>query len=294
MNCEEWQNLGTFTTVLTYNIFVIDKGKSTTTLAILHGFPTASFDFYKVINQLSEHYRVVIHDHLGFGFSEKPNVDLYRLNTQADIAEKLWSQLNVGDLIILAHDYGTSVATELLARNNKKKLKVNLKGMVLCNGSIHIELAKLKYIQKLLKSKFFGSIVAKFASQNSFKRTMKSIFYDGSKLSQEEIETMWLLITNNDGKRVLPKIAHYIDERYTFWNRWIGALKETNLTIGLVWASEDPIAVSAIAQQLASEIKNSRLFWLNNTGHYPMLENPNLWCDLVFKALDSIENQPLE
>lgn len=292
MTYNDWQNLGAFTTVLTYNIFVIDKGKSDTTIAILHGFPTSSYDFYKVINQLSEHYRVVIHDQLGFGYSEKPN-ELYSINTQADIAERLWRQLNITDIIILAHNYGTSVATELLARHNEQQLKVNLKGLVLCNGSIHIELAKLKPIQKLLKSKYFGTTVAKLITQNSFKRNMKSVFYDSSKLKSDEIENMWFLLTNNDGLFVLPKISQYLNERYIFWNRWIGALKETDLTIGLVWATDDPVAVSAIAHQLVSEIKTSRLFWLKNTGHYPMLENPDLWCDLVFKAIDSITNQPL-
>lgn len=289
MTSKEWQDLGTYTTVLTYNIFVIDKGKSETTLAILHGFPTSSFDFHKVIIQLSEHYRIIIHDQLGFGFSEKPN-ELYHINTQADIAERLWKQLNVSDVIILAHDYGTSVATELLARHNEKQLKMNLTGMILCNGSIHIELAKLKIIQKLLKSKYFGPTVAKMISQNSFKRNLKSVFYDSTKLKDDEIENMWVLLTKNDGLLVLPKISQYLYERYIFWNRWIGALKETDLTIGLVWATDDPIAVNAIALQLEKDIKNSRLFWLKNTGHYPMLENSDLWCHLVFKAIDSISD----
>ncbi len=289
MTYNEWRDLGYFTTVLTYNIFVIDKGKSETTLAILHGFPTSSYDFYKVINQLSEHYRVVIHDQLGFGFSEKPN-ELYRINTQADIAERLWKQLNITNVIIIAHNYGTSVATELLARHNENQLKVNLLGMVLCNGSIHIELAKLKPIQKLLKSKYFGQTVAKLITQNSFKRNLKSVFYDSSKIKDCEIENMWFLLTENEGLTVLPKISQYLNERYIFWNRWVDALKETDLTIGLVWATDDPVAVSAIANQLALEIKTNRLFWLNNTGHYPMLENPYLWCDLVFKAIDSISD----
>ena len=63
MTCSEWQNLGNYHSVLDYNIFVIDIGKSDKTIAILHGYPTSSYDFYKVIKQLSKHYRIILHDH---------------------------------------------------------------------------------------------------------------------------------------------------------------------------------------------------------------------------------------
>jgi len=289
MTYNEWQNKGSYINILSHNIFVIDKGKSDTTLAILHGYPTSSLDFYKVIDELSERFRVIIHDHLGFGFSDKPLQENYSLKTQADIAERLWQKCNVNNVIIIAHNYGTSVATELLARNNEKKLKVDLKGLILCNGSIHIELAKLRNIQKLLKSKTFGPLVAKITNKFTFKRNMKNIFYNKAKLTNKEVKNMWYLLKNNNGKLVLPQITKYIDERYTYWDRWIGALKQTDLMIGLVWATKDPVAVKAIAKQLDSEIKNSRLFWLKKTGHYPMLENPELWTSLVFQALKTIE-----
>jgi pimeloyl-ACP methyl ester carboxylesterase len=47
---------------------VIDEGNSEETLVILHGYPTSSFDYYKVLPELTKKYRVIVHDHLGFGF----------------------------------------------------------------------------------------------------------------------------------------------------------------------------------------------------------------------------------
>ena len=291
MTCSEWQNRGTYHSVLDHNIFVIDTGGNfDKTLVILHGYPTSSYDFYKVLAPLSEKYRIVLHDHLGFGFSDKPGYENYSLKTQASIAHKLWLTLKLKEVIIIAHDYGTSVATELLARHNKGQLKINIKGLILCNGSIHIELAKLRPIQKMLKSRLFGKLTALFASQRTFNRNMRSIFYNPNKLSNDDLENMWYLIRQNKGKSVLPKISRYINERYKYWDRWIGALKNTDLIIGLVWATKDPVAVKAIARQLESEIKNPRLYWLKKTGHYPMLENPELWTTLVINAVKSIND----
>ena len=81
----------------------------------------------------------------------------------------------------------------------------------------------------------------------------------------------------------LSKLTQYINERYTYWDRWIGALKETQIPTKIIWAKNDPIAVPAIAELLAKEIPNNTLYWLENTGHFVMLENPKGWMKLMLK-----------
>ena len=285
MNVEQWKYLGKFHTVLGRQIFVIDKGSATEALVILHGYPTSSFDYWMVLEKLSEKYRVIIHDHLGFGLSDKPLDYSYSLIDQAEIALCLWKSLALTDVIILAHDYGTSVATEILARSQNSSIQIKIKELVLCNGSIHIELSQLRLIQKLLKNKTIGPIVAKLASEQTFVRNMKNIWFDKSTINIEEFKEMWQLLIFGNGRKVLPKITQYINERYTFWHRWIGALKQTKLPVYIIWATEDPVAVKAISLKLHEEIPNSELHLLEKTGHYPMLEKPKEWCDLVLDAL---------
>lgn len=41
-------------------------------MLLIHGFPSSSFDYHKVIEELSMYYNVIMVDHLGFGFSDKP------------------------------------------------------------------------------------------------------------------------------------------------------------------------------------------------------------------------------
>jgi pimeloyl-ACP methyl ester carboxylesterase len=45
------------------------------------------------------------------------------------------------------------------------------------------------------------------------------------------------------------------------------------------------VAVKAIALKLHEEIPNNKLRLLEKTGHYPMLERPKEWRDLVMNAL---------
>ena len=103
MNSLDWKKLGNYLTIDGHQLFVIDTKKMQSTLAMhheeyrkdfpvmvfLHGYPTSTLDYYKVFPELSEHYRLVMHDHLGFGFSDKPKDVSYSLMDQADRALEL-------------------------------------------------------------------------------------------------------------------------------------------------------------------------------------------------------------
>tara|TARA_R110002124_G_scaffold118499_6_gene275912 strand:- start:1773 stop:2648 length:876 start_codon:yes stop_codon:yes gene_type:complete len=291
MTASDWKKKGSFIKVNNHNIFVIDTDKNVSssvvenpedTLIILHGYPTSSYDYYKVVPELSKKYSVVIHDHVGFGFSDKPQNYSYSLVDQATIALQLWKQLGLKNVTLLAHDYGTSVATEILARHNNKEIDLQIDKLILCNGSMHIELSQLRTIQKLLKGKF-GKYVAKLTNYAIFSKNLRNVYFDKTKVTKNELQQMWQQIEYNNGKKVIHLISDYINQRYTHWNRWIGALKETQIETKIIWAKEDPVAVKVIAELLATEIPNNQLYWIENCGHFPMLENPKKWTALVLK-----------
>ncbi|MCH2032659.1 MAG: alpha/beta hydrolase [Tenacibaculum sp.] len=287
MTANQWKQKGEFIKIFDNEVFVIDEGKhNNKTMVILHGYPTSSFDYYKVLDTLTSEYRVIIHDHLGFGFSDKPKNYSYSLIEQADIALQLWKTLGISEFTLLAHDYGTSVATEIIARHNKKQTAVNIEKLILCNGSMHIELSQLRFIQKLLKNKFTGKYIAKLSNEFIFTKNIQNVYFDKQKVTNEELKEMWQQLIYNEGKSVIHRLSNYINERYYFWHRWIGALKETELETKIVWAKNDPVAVFKIAELLSKEIKNNKLFPLENSGHFPMLESPEEWCKLVLKKVD--------
>ena len=287
MTSNEWKSKGKFIQVNNNRLFVIDTNNGINTsqksMVILHGYPTSSFDYYKVLPELSKNYRLILHDHLCFGFSDKPKDVDYSLVTQADIALELWRQLGLKKIYLFAHDYGTSVATEIIARYNANELDIEIEQLILTNGSIHIELSQLRTIQKLLKHKILGKYVAKLTNFPIFRKNMKNIYFDTSRVTDNELKEMWKLIELNGGRKVIHKLTQYINERYLHWNRWVGALKETQIPTKIIWAKNDPIAVPAIAKLLSKEITNNTLYWLENTGHFLMLENPKGLMKLILK-----------
>ncbi len=259
-------------------VFVVDAGpRDAEVLLLLHGFPSSSLDYHRVIDRLAERYRVVVHDHLGFGFSDKPVDYSYSLLEQADVALAVWRALGVERGHLFGHDYGTSIATELLARRERGLLPVDISSLTLANGSVLIDLAKLRLSQRIARSPIFGPAFGRLVFGAYFKRVVRRIWGEPSRALDVDLEAMWRGVVHGQGTQRVHAISGYIDERYRFYERWVGALERLDLPTLVLWARLDPIAVPAIAEGLADRISDSRLVWLDDLGHYPMLEDANAW-----------------
>lgn len=286
MQIEQWKSKGNYTKVYEHNIFNIQHQTDKPTIAFLHGYPSASYDYYKVLPHLEKEFSFVIHDHLGFGLSDKPTNYSYSLIEQAEMAIELWKQLELKEIHLVSHDYGTTVANEIIVRKLQGFEPVKIKTVTFCNGSMHIELAQLKLVQKLLKHPYWGKYLVAFMNKRTFIKTMQDIWFDKNLCDLNEMSELWDLLMLNAGKEVLHKISQYNNERVKYWNRWIPALTQLDIPTHILWAQQDPIAVKAIAEQLHKEIPNAVYTKIENCGHYPMLEKPEEWSEKMMEFIN--------
>lgn len=290
-----WRREGSFHSVFDRQVFCRVEGPADAEpLLILHGFPTSSFDFHRVIADLAERYRVVVHDHHGFGLSAKPVLYSYSLMEQADTALGLWRQLGVRSGHLLAHDYGTSVATELLARRERGLLPIELKSVTLSNGSVHLELARLRLSQRVARSPLLGPLFGRLVGRSYFQRVMRRLWGDRSRAADSDLEAMWEGVRSHHGHLRTHQISSYLGERMRFRHRWIAALCRLDLPAHVLWGRRDPVAVAAIAEKLADEIPGAELTCLDGVGHYPMLEDPGSWSGAVLEFLAAVDRDRAE
>jgi pimeloyl-ACP methyl ester carboxylesterase len=277
-----WRERGRVLDVFGRRVFTLEAGPAEApALLVLHGFPTSSHDFSEALPYLADRHRVVLFDFPGFGLSEKRPEDSYSLIEQAEVALEVWRQLGIARGHLVAHDYGTSVATELLARRERGLCPIEFEGLTMCNGSMHIELAHVSLSQKLLRNRVVGPVFARLATRRVFAANMRRIFGRPDAVSDARIHAMWAGIIHDDGHLRLPAISQYLRERRRFWQRWIGPLTRLDLPTHVVWGRRDPIAVVAIAETLLAEIAGARATFLPELGHYPMLEDPRAWAAAV-------------
>ena len=111
----EWSESGAREQVGGHELFVHRRPGDGPAMLWLHGFPSSSYDWRGLLAAHPEG-DVLSFDFLGFGLSDKPADHVYTLAWQADAAEELVLRSGAEQVFVVAHDMGTSVATELMAR----------------------------------------------------------------------------------------------------------------------------------------------------------------------------------
>lgn len=288
MTLEEWRRSGKSFTYRQQPIFYKDEGDGET-LLLMHGFPTASWDWHKIWDSLKERFRLVAPDMIGFGFSAKPRDYAYSISDQADLHETLLEGSGVPVVHILAHDYGNTVAQEMLARYALRS-QFGDQGLVirsLCflNGGLFPETHRPRLIQRLLLTPI-GPMIARFINESSFRRSFLAIFGPTTKPSEAELHDFWSLVAFNKGNYIAHKLMRYMVERRQNRSRWVGAIQTTPVPLRLVDGPEDPVSGAHTAERYRVLIPNADVVLLEGIGHYPQIEDPESLLKAYLEFLD--------
>ena len=288
ISIDQWRESGDLFTYQGHKIFYrlarnTNGNESAPTLVLIHGFPTASWDWQKLWPKLNERFHLITLDMLGFGFSDKPTSVLYSIGMQADIFTALLAKLNISDFHLLAHDYGDTVAQELLARDQERDVQ-SIKSLLLLNGGLFPETHRALLAQKILISPL-GGLLVKLMSKRSFLANFNHIC--AKPLSKEELEGFWQLFQFNQGSKVMPKLIRYMEERKINRERWAEALIRAHqdshkIPVRLINGVDDPISGLHMVDRYCELIPTGDVVKLNNVGHYPQVEA----AEEVWSALD--------
>jgi pimeloyl-ACP methyl ester carboxylesterase len=263
----EWQAGGVLERVGGVDVHVHSLPGPEPALVLLHGFPSSSFDFH------------------GFGLSAKPAGFGYSLFTQADLVEELVRRhLPDRSVFVVAHDMGTSVATELLARDLEGRGSLDISGAVLFNGSIVLDKASLTPSQKLLRSRF-GPLAARLSNRRVFRQQFGSLFSEEHPLSAEEAADQWALLCHGGGRTRGHELIAYLDERIEHAGRWHGAISHWPGPLSLIWGLRDPVSTVAVLDALRDLRPAVPCEEMPELGHYPQLEDPERVAAAVLAAV---------
>ena len=100
--------------------FVDEGNPRNPPILMLHGNPTWSFYYRRLINVLKQDYRVIAPDHMGCGFSEKPNDYPYCLENHMHNVEALVDHLKLQEITLVCHDWGGAIGMGLATRRSER------------------------------------------------------------------------------------------------------------------------------------------------------------------------------
>ncbi|MBT8149292.1 MAG: alpha/beta hydrolase, partial [Gammaproteobacteria bacterium] len=198
------------------------------------------------------------------------------IHRQADIVEALIGRLELDRFHVLAHDYGDTVAQELLARQNDGSGKGRWLSACFLNGGLFPETHRALLTQKLLLSPL-GPLLNRLSGQASFNRAFSKVFGAQTRPNALQLQEYWFLVNYKQGKHIFHNLITYIDDRRTHRQRWLRALIDAQIPLALINGSDDPVSgAHMVARYKELGCRLDYLAELAGIGHYPQLEAASL------------------
>jgi haloalkane dehalogenase len=118
----------------------LDEGQGAP-VVMLHGNPSWSFYYRNLVEALRDDYRVIVPDHIGCGFSDKPGDDRYEytLARRVDDLEALLDHLGIDrDVTLVVHDWGGMIGLDYATRHPERIARL----VVLNTAAFHLPASK--------------------------------------------------------------------------------------------------------------------------------------------------------
>ncbi|NUM33054.1 MAG: alpha/beta fold hydrolase [Candidatus Brocadiae bacterium] len=105
----------------------LDEGQGEP-LVMVHGNPTWSYYYRKLVKNFSNRYRCIVPDHIGCGMSDAPEEASYQytLSNRVDNLEALIEHLGLEKITLVLHDWGGMIGMAYASRHPEKIHKIVL------------------------------------------------------------------------------------------------------------------------------------------------------------------------
>lgn len=145
VNAQQQEPLPNVSSAITYNVVKVDGldifyreagDRKNPTILLLHGFPTSSQMFRKLIPQLADKFHVIAPDYPGFGQSSMPKASEfeYSFDNLAKTVEKFTEQVNIKKYSLYVMDYGAPVGFRLAVKHPER-----VQALIVQNGNAYDE-----------------------------------------------------------------------------------------------------------------------------------------------------------
>lgn len=260
-------------------------------LALVHGFPTCSIDWFEVAERLSTRYRVCALDFPGYGFSDKPRGWGYNLRRDAELLDRyLADVVGAESVVMVAHDRGDSVALIHAARAAEAQAQVVLEHLVLSNGNIFLPLSNLTDAQRLMLHN--PELVDQLTPELLAAGMGAVTFTPPRGPGDPEVQALAATFAHDDGIAVLHETVQYLVERSVDEQSWLRSLAATALPTTVIWGVYDTVSPIRVAthvwhEHLRSKPGRNALYLIPGANHYLQNDRPDAFVQAVLHALDS-------
>lgn len=159
-----------------FQIHYVDEGsKQHLPTIFLHGNPTWSFFYRKLILSLKSHFRCIAPDHIGCGLSDKPRIDKFKydLQSHSENIKGLLDYLKIERFNLVVHDWGGAIGLSALKDNLSRINKLVLLNTAAFNSEDVPK--RIRFCRIPLVGEFFVRGLNGFAGPATWMATKKGL-----------------------------------------------------------------------------------------------------------------------
>ncbi|HME04826.1 MAG TPA: alpha/beta hydrolase [Solirubrobacteraceae bacterium] len=279
------------------NVFHVELGDAgAPVLALVHGFPTCSIDWFEVAERLSPGYRVCMLDFPGFGFSDKPRGWGYSLRRDAQLLDHYLTQIvGARSVVMVAHDRGDSVALIHAANGAAGRAHAAVEHLVLSNANLFLPLSNLTDAQRLMlhSPELLGQLTPELLAAG-----MGAVTFTPPRTPEDPaVQALAATFAHDDGVAVLHETIQYLVERSVDETAWLQSLAATALPTTLIWGVYDTVSPIRVANHVWHEhlmFKPGRnaFYLIPGANHYVQNDRPDAFVQTLSHALDPPDDAP--
>jgi pimeloyl-ACP methyl ester carboxylesterase len=242
----------------------LESGGSGETLMLLHGLFGALSNFKEIIRKFSDDYNVVV-----------PILPIYDLpifkvsvSGLVEAVSKFVEYKGYEKVHVLGNSLGGHIAILFTIAHPEK-----VSSLILTGSSGLFESA-------------FGSAFPKRGDYEYIKNKTAETFHDPAVASKELVDEVFSIV-NDKGKAIRVVATAKSAVRHNVGDK-LYQIKAPTL---LVWGKQDTITPPFVAEKFHDLIENSRLIFLDQCGHAPMMEKPDEFNEILGRFLDEVTDK---
>jgi pimeloyl-ACP methyl ester carboxylesterase len=259
----------------------LDEGTGSAVLMV-HGTPTWSFEWRKIVLALRGEARCIVPDHLGFGLSDKPrDPAVLRPSDHAERLRALVEMLDLRDVTLVVHDFGGPIGIAVaLAMPERIRSVVVLNSWMWAHGD-DPRIARM--------SRLVSSAVGRFLYLwlNASPRWLIPMALGKGHRLEPDVHRHYLAPLASRAERTAPwvlgcELAGSDPFYASLWERR-QVLEQWPMT--LVWGTSDPAFGPSYLERWQAAFPSARTCPLEGVGHFPQEEAPARVIDEIRRRL---------
>ena len=274
------------------DIFYREAGDSEKpTLVLLHGFPTSSQMYRKVLDGLKDEYHLIAPDYPGFGMSSVPSPKefSYTFDNIAEVMDDFLEQKKITKYTLMIHDYGAPIGYRIATAHPER-----VSGFVIMNGNAYEEGLSEKGWGPIFdywktKDSELGDKIAKEVF--SFEG-MKWQYTHGTKNPEKINPDNWIIdtqrITREGQKEIQLGLFYDYQNNVKLYPEWQKYLRDNQPPALIVWGKNDDFFPEPGAEAYKRDLKNID-YHILDTGHFALEEKGDFIVQKMRDFMNKIE-----